>query len=85
MELNVLNRLQNFKLRDEENEEVCLCSSDIHASKEERSRSLIGKIYGEKVGNYAGLRNTLFLLWSAIGPVKIREMGITIYQFVFAS
>lgn len=46
--------------------------SGIKSSTKECSRCLVGKIYGGKV-NFAGLKNTLSLLWSFVGPMKIRE------------
>lgn len=85
MEENVLSRLQNFKLRDKEEEGFCVSVDDFVTSKEEWSRSLIGKIFGDKVVNYAGLKNTMSLLWSTADLVKIREMGVNLFQFVFAN
>lgn len=53
--------------------------------KEERHRSLIGKIHGEKVANYTGLQKELTKIWGFSGPFKVRELGVNLYQFVFAS
>lgn len=64
---------------------MSISRSDVQSSTEERSRCLISKIYGEKVANFARVKNTLSLLWSFIGPMKIRELGTNLYQFVFDS
>lgn len=85
MDSVLLSKLQKFKLRDEEESGVRFSRSDVQSSTEECSRCLIGKIYGEKVANFARLKNTLSLLSSFIGPMKIRELGTNFYQFVFES
>lgn len=85
MDSTVLNRFQKLKLRLEEEDGFYLSSSNIQASTEECIRSLIGKVYGEKITNFTGLKNTLSALWSFIGPLEIRELGVNQYQFVFSS
>lgn len=60
-------------------------TEEIQASKDECLRSLIGKLYGKKLANYTGHRNTLCKLSSFIGPIKYREFGLNLYQIVFAS
>lgn len=57
----------------------------IWCSKDEWSRSLIGKIFGDKVANYFGLKNTLSILWPSTDPVKIKEMRVNLFQFIFAN
>ena len=81
----MLDRLRNFKLRNEEENGLQLDSIDIKSSKDEYFRNLFGKIYGEKMVDYTGLKNTLSSLWSNIGQFKICELGVNRYQFVFAS
>lgn len=85
MEENVMNKFQKFKLKEKKEAGVNLSDEDIFTRKEECARSLISKIFGEKVVNYVGLKNTLTFLWANIGPVKIRKIRIYLYQFVFAS
>lgn len=85
MDQDVLSRLQSFKLRDEEASGFQLDSSDIQLNKKECLRSLIGKIHGDKVANFTGLKKTLCTIWTSIGVFKIREMGANLYQFVFSS
>lgn len=85
MDEMVLNRFQKFQLRDAEVEGFCISEEDMVNSKDEWSRSLIGKIFGDKVVNYSGLKNTLSILWPSSTPVKIREMGVNLFQFIFAN
>lgn len=85
MDPSILTRFQKFNLREEETEGVQLSSSDIQASTEECMKSLIGEIYRENVANYTGLKNSLSTLWTSIGPLKIRELWVNLYQFVFAT
>lgn len=85
MDPDVLHRLQAFKLREEEVDGLHLEASDIQFSREECLRSLIGKIFGDKQVNFVGLRSTLSSIWSTSGPFKIRELGINLFQFVFAN
>lgn len=85
MDLELLGKLQSFKLGEEEEKGFQQEASDIRQSTEEFSRSIVGKIFGEKTANYFGLKSTLALIWNIIGLMKIRELGGNMYQFVFAS
>lgn len=58
---------------------------DVQTSKEECQRSLIEKIHAAKVANFTSFRNTLSVMWSSVGSFKIRELGVNLYQFVFAN
>lgn len=60
-------------------------NADVATSIEENRRSLLGKVYGDKRANFTGLKNMLSALWVGSGPVKVREMGINLYQFVFTT
>lgn len=85
MDPTILQRFQNFKLKPDEESGLTLEFKDIQFSHEECERSLIGKIWGEKVANFSGLKNTLPAMWPFAGHVKVREMGVNLYQFVFVS
>lgn len=85
MDLDVLQRLQAFKLREEEVGDLHLDASDIQLSREECRHSIIGKVFGDKQVNFVGLRNTLTSIWSTIGPFKIRELGTNLFHFVFTN
>lgn len=85
MDLNILNYFQNFKLGAEKDVGFQLELEVVQASTEECQRSLIGKLYGEKVANLTGLKNTLVVMWSSANSFKTRELGMNLYQFVFAT
>lgn len=77
--------MQAFNLKDKEAMGFQIESSDIKNSKEKCSRSLLGKLHGDKIANLTGLRNALTSIWTAVGPFKIRELGVNLFQFVFSS
>lgn len=81
----MLDRLQKFNLQGEEDSGFHLEVGDVKTSQEECQRSLLGKIYGNKVANFTGLKNTLSVMWSFVKPFKIRELGVNFYQFTFDS
>lgn len=83
MDPDILTRLQSLNLKEEEEMGFHLEHSDITVSREECQRSLIGKVYDEKIVNFTGLKNTLTTLWSSSGAFKIRELGVNMFQFVF--
>lgn len=85
MKQELIHRIQKFKFMGEENEGLQLDLTYIMVSREECSRSLVGKLYGEKVANYTGSKNMLATIWAAVGQVKVRERAINLYQFVFTS
>lgn len=85
MELEILERLNRFQLGETEEGGFQLDSADVATSIEESSRSLIGKVFGDKRANFTGLKNMLGALWVGSGPVKVREMGVNLYQFVFTT
>lgn len=85
IDLELLGKLQSFKLGEEEEKGFQLEASDVRQSTEKCSRCHVGKIFGEKTANYSGLKSTLDLIWNSIAPMKIRELGGNMYQFVFAS
>lgn len=37
------------------------------------------------MANFTGLKNMLLSVWVGTGPVKIRELGVNMYQFVFSN
>lgn len=85
MDATVLNQFKNFRLEAEENGGCDLEVEDVTVSSAECDRSLIGKLYGEKVANFTGLKNTLAIMWSSVRPFKTRELGVNLYQFTFES
>lgn len=80
-----MDRLQSFHLSVEEGVGIELEEKDVAFSTDECGRCLVGKIFGEKRVNFVGLRNTMTSIWPLKSTVKIRELGINLFQFVFAN
>lgn len=78
-----MERLRRFQLSTEEVVGIEIEEVDVVDSKEECSRSLVGKIYGDKRVNFVGLRNTMLVIWPTKEPFKVRELGVNLFQFVF--
>lgn len=85
MDSSVLHQFERFQLGAEEDSSFHLEAADVQLSSDECNRSLVGKIFGDKVANFSGLKNTLAILWSSVKPFKTRELGVNMYQFVFDS
>ncbi|KAK6132557.1 hypothetical protein DH2020_033659 [Rehmannia glutinosa] len=73
------NKLRAFSLTEEEKNEISLVAGDIHRSMKECTRSLLGKICGNKRANFTGLRKTICFIWPTEGPFSIRGMGYNYY------
>lgn len=83
MESEVMERLKHFNLAEEEVTSFKLEQEDVKISKDACARSLIEKIYEQKMANFTGLRNTLRAIWVTAKPFKICELGPNLYQFTF--
>ena len=53
------------------------------ASREECRLSLVGRIIGEKVANYTGVKNFSNNVWGYPRNMKVTELGPNIFQFNF--
>ncbi|KAK6141805.1 hypothetical protein DH2020_024455 [Rehmannia glutinosa] len=85
MEHDIVDKLKLLCLSSEEKGEVSLEEIDVFKSKKECERSLLGKMFGSKKPNFAGLRNTLLNIWQTKEVFSVREIGQNLFQFVFAS
>lgn len=65
----MVNRLSKFQLIDQEDEGVVLGQNDIKDRQEEGVRSLLGKVWGSKMANYTGLKQTFTQLWCPSGQL----------------
>lgn len=70
-----------------ENEEkgIFIDLRDVRNVREECERSLVGKLWGIKTANFSGIKNTFSLLWSQKGDLRVVELGINFYQFIFSN
>lgn len=85
MDAVVLHRLNSLNLREEEEVGLQVAQTDIHVSHDECQRSLIGRIFGDKLANYTGVKNNFSALWNSIAPFKLRELGQNFFLFIFAT
>lgn len=85
MDPAVLSQLQSLKLINAEEHGPLIEPSDFSSSAEDCKKSLIGKIHGDKVANYTGIKSTFSSLWTNIAPFKLRELGKNLFHFFFAS
>ncbi|CAA0823393.1 Unknown protein [Striga hermonthica] len=85
MDSDLIAKLQKFDISAKEESGVTLSEDDIVVGIQECSRSLIGKIYGEKKANLMGLKDTLRSIWKTQHPFTTRLVGQNTFQFVFQS
>lgn len=85
MDLEVVKRLEKFKLSEKEGGEIELSAVDIKRSAEACERSLVGRIYGGNGVNFTGLKQTMTKLWCAEGELKMVEIKNKTYQFFFSN
>lgn len=83
MESDVLERLKTFSLSVKETNGVELDEEDVSVGIEEASRSIIGKIYGDKKANLVGVRSTIMKLWAHRALCKMLALVQNVFQFVF--
>lgn len=74
-----MKRLRRFQLSIEKVVGIEIEEVDVKNSKEECSRSLVGKVYGDKRVNFVGLRNTIWVIWPTKEPFKVRELGVNLF------
>ncbi|CAA0808754.1 Unknown protein [Striga hermonthica] len=85
MDSDIIDKLKNFDLSTKEDVGVTLSNDDICLGIKECSRSLIGKIHGDKRINFNGLKETLSHIWRTQQPFTVRLVGYNIFQFAFQS
>lgn len=60
-------------------------TKNVWKCEDECERTLLGKIWGVKLANFTGLKNTLSLLWRKEGELKLVELGNSLFRFIFAN
>lgn len=76
--------LQRFELSREETTGIELQGTDVKQSVEECTLSLVGKILGEKIANFTGLKNYVNHAWGFPRHLRISEVGPNLYHFIFS-
>ncbi|XP_027072044.1 uncharacterized protein LOC113774451 [Coffea eugenioides] len=74
--------MEKFALSEKELEGANLDVGDIHLGIKECQASLVGKIKGENMVNFVGMKNFVTAAWSYLGELSIMEPGPNLFQFV---
>ena len=75
--------MRKFVLSDREVGGIQIEGEDVFQSLEECNRNIIGKVFGDKVANIAGIRSFASNMWIFAKNVKVVEIGINQFQFIF--
>ncbi|XP_027090285.1 uncharacterized protein [Coffea arabica] len=62
-------------------EGVDLCSDDIRGGVQDCSRSLVGRLIGDKVANFTGVKNFTNHVWGYPRNMVVTELGPNLFQF----
>ncbi|XP_027178169.1 uncharacterized protein LOC113777336 [Coffea eugenioides] len=77
--------LQKFALSTKELGGTELELGDVSPSVKECEESLVGKIKGEKVINFVGVKNFVTLAWGYPKGLRVVEVGVNTFQFFMAN
>ena len=72
---------QNFDLSETELGGVDLSGEDLEEGVTECQGSLVGKLIGEKIANFTGLKNFANHAWGYPSKMKVPELGPNLFQF----
>lgn len=78
-----MERLKTFSTSVKETNGVELDEEDVSVRMEEASRSIIGKIYGDKRANLVGVRSTMMKFLAYRVLCKMLALVQNVFQFVF--
>ncbi|XP_027082492.1 uncharacterized protein LOC113780666 [Coffea eugenioides] len=81
MEGELTELLQKFSLAGNELAGAMLNPEDLNSEVRECEGSLIGRIMGEKVANFTGVKNFVAAAWSYPKNLTVMELGPNLYQF----
>nr|XP_027123791.1 uncharacterized protein LOC113740376 [Coffea arabica] len=77
--------LQRFVLSIKERGETELDLGDVGPSVKECKESLVGKIMGEKIINFVGVKIFVTLAWGYPKGLRVVEVGVNTFQFLLPS
>ncbi|CAA0841625.1 Unknown protein, partial [Striga hermonthica] len=77
------DQLERFSLSEREAELIDIAQTDIKLSAEECSRSLFGKIIGDRAASWIGVKRTMSNIWRLSQPMEIKELSPNFFQFIF--
>ncbi|XP_027157908.1 uncharacterized protein LOC113759531 [Coffea eugenioides] len=81
MEEELVEVLQKFALSEKEVGSTLLDLGDLDEGITECQGSVIGKIRGEKIVNFTGVKNFVTVAWSYPKGLKVAELGPNVFQF----
>nr|XP_027108780.1 uncharacterized protein LOC113728590 [Coffea arabica] len=77
--------MRKFTLSANEKEGVCLGLEDLEKGVKECRLSLIGRVWGDRTANITGMRSFATNVWPQLKNVKITEIKVNMFQFIFES
>ena len=83
MEKELARAFGKFELSTTELEVVDLCSNDVKEGMQECSRSLVGRVIGDKVAHFTGVKNFTYHAWGYPRNMVVTELGPNLFQFQF--
>ncbi|KAH0633124.1 hypothetical protein KY284_035910 [Solanum tuberosum] len=79
----IIERLHQFTLTEEEKETVSIEISDVLSSTNDCEVSLFGKVVSDKKVDLQGVKNTMPVAWGNPTGLQIKEIGWNFFQFKF--
>ncbi|CAA0807101.1 Unknown protein, partial [Striga hermonthica] len=77
------DQLERFSLSENEAKFIDIAHTDITLSAEECSRSLFGKIIGDRAASWIGVKRTMSNIWRLNQSMEIKELSPNYFQFIF--
>ncbi|CAA0818221.1 Unknown protein, partial [Striga hermonthica] len=84
-EEDLSEQLREFSLSNKEATFIDIAQTDIKLSAEECSRSLFGKIVGDRAASWIGVKRTMTNIWRLHQGMEIKELSPNYFQFIFQS
>lgn len=85
MEEDLTHAFQRFDLNQVERDGVDLGAEEVQQSLRECSLSLLGKVIGDRIANFTGVKNFAAHAWGYPRNLKVTELKANLFQFHFDS
>ena len=73
--------MQKFALNSHEYSVTDLDAGDARTGRQECHTNLLGRIRGDKIANYTGVKNFVASAWGYPKELKVTELGPNFFQF----
>ncbi|XP_027151948.1 uncharacterized protein LOC113752002 [Coffea eugenioides] len=83
MEEVLVSALKRFDLSEKEVEGIDLDDEDVELSVQDCRGSLVGRIMGDKIANFTGVKNFTNHVWGYPRNLRVTEIGPNVFQFQF--